>query len=146
MRVCSFNKPNDEGTRIGNYAVTKPLVPSFIFKTNQILLSISATDFSFIAEEHLTEIFRAFAEHKVKINLTQNSAISFSICSDNDEFKIPGLIAELKKDFKVLYNDGLRLVTIRHYEPSTIDALTKDKTIIVEQRSRHTAQVILKED
>jgi aspartate kinase len=146
LRVRSFNKPKEEGTRIGNYEVTKPLVPSFIFKTNQILLSISATDFSFIAEDHLSQIFTAFAKHKVKMNLSQNSAISFSACSDNDEFKMPGLIADLKKDFKVLYNDKLRLVTIRHYNENTIDSLTKGKEILIEQRSRHTAQVVLKED
>jgi aspartate kinase len=146
LQVRSFNKPKEEGTRIGDFAETKPLVPSFIFKTNQILLSISATDFSFIAEEHLSEIFKAFAKHKVKINLMQTSAISFSVCSDNDEFKMPGLITDLKEGFKVLYNDKLRLVTVRHYNEDTIDALTKNKEILVEQRSRHTAQVILKED
>jgi aspartate kinase len=146
LRVRSFTKPKEEGTRIGNYSETKPLVPSFIFKSNQILLSISATDFSFIAEDHLSKIFKAFAEHKVKMNLSQNSAISFSACSDNDEFKMPGLVEELKKDFKVLYNDKLRLVTVRHYNEDTIDSLTKDKTILIEQRSRNTAQVILKED
>jgi aspartate kinase len=109
-------------------------------------LSISATDFSFIAEEHLSEIFGLFAKHKVKINLMQTSAISFSICVDNDSFKIPSLIEDLKKGFKILYNENLRLVTVRHYQPSTIDALTNGKTILLEQRSRHTAQVVLKED
>jgi aspartate kinase len=146
LRVRSFNKPKEEGTRIGNYEETKPLVPSFIFKTNQILLSISATDFSFIAEDHLSQIFTAFAKHKVKMNLSQNSAISFSVCSDNDEFKMPGLIADLKKEFKVLYNDKLRLVTVRHYNENTLDSLTKGREILIEQRSRHTAQVVLKED
>ncbi len=146
LRVRSFTKPKEEGTRIANYSETKPLVPSFIFKTDQILLSISATDFSFIAEDHLSQIFKLFAEHKVKMNLTQNSAISFSACSDNDEFKMPGLIADLKKDFKVLYNDKLRLVTVRHYNEGTIDSLTKEKTVLIEQRTRHTAQIVLKED
>ena len=75
----------------------------------------------------------------------QNSAISFSVCADNDAFKIPGLIDELHKDFKVLYNDNLRLVTVRHYYQSTIDKLTKDKTILLEQRSRHTAQLVMRE-
>jgi aspartate kinase len=146
LRVCSFNFPGEKGTTIGNYEETNPLVPSFIFKTDQILLSISATDFSFIAEEHLSEIFGLFAKHKVKINLMQTSAISFSICVDNDSFKIPSLIEDLKKGFKILYNENLRLVTVRHYQPSTIDALTNGKTILLEQRSRHTAQVVLKED
>ncbi|MCX6274861.1 MAG: aspartate kinase [Bacteroidetes bacterium] len=145
LRVRSFLAPKEIGTSIGNYTSTKPLVPCFIFKANQILLSISAKDFSFVAEDALSKIFKTFADHKVKINLMQNSAISFSVCADNDPFKIPGLIDELHKDFKVLYNDNLRLVTVRHYYQSTIDKLTKDKTILLEQRSRHTAQVVMKE-
>ncbi len=146
LRVRSFLNPKENGTSVGNYSNTKPLVPCFIFKTNQILLSISAKDFSFVAEDALSKIFKTFADHKVKINLMQNSAISFSVCADNDEFKIPALIEELHKDFKVLYNDNLRLVTVRHYFPSTIDTLTKEKTILLEQRSRHTAQLVMKED
>ena len=146
LRVRSFIAPNEKGTSIWNYKETKPLVPSFIFKTNQILISISAKDFSFIAEESLSKIFLLFVEQSVKINLMQNSAISFSVCMDNDPFKIPGLIEELRKDFKVLYNDGLKLITVRHYYPSTLDTLTKDKTILLEQRSRHTAQIVLKQD
>ena len=145
LRVRSFLAPNEKGTSIWHYKETKPLVPSFIFKTNQILISISAKDFSFIAEESLSKIFRLFAEHKVKINLMQNSAISFSVCVDHDPFKIPDLIEELHNEFKVLYNDGLKLVTVRHYYPSTLESLTKDKTILLEQRSRNTAQVVLKE-
>jgi aspartate kinase len=146
LRVRSFLAPKENGTSVGNYALTKPLVPCFIFKTNQILLSISAKDFSFVAEDALSKIFKAFADHKVKINLMQNSAISFSVCADNDSFKIPPLMEDLNKIFKVLYNDDLRLVTVRHYYPSTIDQLTKDKTILIEQRSRHTAQVVMREN
>jgi aspartate kinase len=146
LRVRSFLAPRESGTSVGNYTSTKPLVPCFIFKTSQILLSISAKDFSFIAEEAMSKIFKSFADHKVKINLMQNSAISFSVCADNDEFKMPPLIDELHKDFKVLYNANLRLVTVRHYYPSTIDKLTKDKTILLEQRSRHTAQLVMKEE
>ncbi len=146
LRVCSFLSPKEKGTSIWNHKETKPLVPSFIFKTNQILVSISAKDFSFIAEESLSKIFTLLAEHKVKINLMQNSAISFSVCVDNDPFKIPSLISDLQKDFKVLYNDGLKLITVRHYYPSTLEALVKDKNILLEQRSRHTAQIVLKEE
>ena len=145
LRVRSFLAPAESGTSVGNYTTTKPLVPCFIFKTNQILLSISAKDFSFVAEDALSKIFKTFADHKVKINLMQNSAISFSVCADNDAFKMPELIDELHKDFKVLYNDNLRLVTVRHYYQSTIDKLTKDKTILLEQRSRHTAQLVMRE-
>ena len=75
----------------------------------------------------------------------QNSAISFSVCTDNDRFKIPALLNELKKKFKVLYNDGLRLATVRHYYPATIEKLTEGKTILIEQQSRHTAQFVMRE-
>ncbi len=145
LRVCSFKSPQDKGTSIGDYHATKPLVPCFIYKFNQILFSISSKDFAFIAEESLSKIFGLFAAHGIKINLMQNSAVSFSVCVDNDPFKIPGLIEELKKDFRLLYNENLKLVTVRHYFASTMDALTKGKTILLEQRSRQTAQVILKE-
>jgi aspartate kinase len=145
MRVCSFVSPKEKGTVIGNFSETKPKVPCFIFKTNQILVSISAEDFSFIAEGNLSEIFSVFSKHTVKVNLMQNSAISFSVCIDNDRFKIPALLNDLKKKFKVLYNDGLRLVTVRHYFPSTIEKLTEGKTILVEQLSRHTAQLVIRD-
>ncbi len=146
LQVRSFLTPDEKGTTVGSFHQTKPLVPCFIFKPNQILFSISAPDFSFIAEESLSKIFRLFAEHNVKMNLMQNSAISFSVCVDNDPYKIPPLIEELHKEFKMLFNDGLKLITIRHYSPSIIDAMTKGQNILIEQRSRHTAQLVLKEE
>lgn len=145
LHVKSFINPDAPGTIIERDALTKPLVPSFIFESNQVLISISAKDFSFIAEENLSSIFGLFAKHKIKINLMQNSAISFSVCVDNDELKIPTLIDELKKDFKILYNENLQLYTIRHYYPSTIEKLSEGKEILLEQRSRHTAQLVMRE-
>ena len=145
LRVCSFKEPTEKGTAIGNYTGTKPLVPCFIYKFEQILFSISSKDFSFIAEEGMSRIFSLFAEHRIKINLMQNSALSFSICVDNDPFKIPQLKEVLQKEFHILYNDHLKLVTIRHYFASTIDEVIKGKTILLEQRSRHTAQIVMKE-
>jgi len=146
LQVRSFLSPKEKGTIVGNFNQTKPLTPCFIFKTNQILFSVSAKDFSFISEESMSKIFRLFADHNVKINLMQNSAISFSICADNDPYRVSPLMEDLQMQFKVLYNDGLKLITVRHYLPSTIDALIKDKNILIEQRSRHTAQLVLKED
>ncbi len=145
LRVCSFIAPTEKGTSIGNYTGTKPLVPCFIYKFDQILFSISSKDFSFIAEEGMSRIFSLFAEHRIKINLMQNSALSFSICVDNDPFKIPQLKEVLQKEFHILFNDHLKLVTIRHYFASTIDEVIKGKTILLEQRSRHTAQIVMKE-
>lgn len=142
LHVKSFVNPDFPGTQIGKDFQTKPLIPSFIFKDNQMLISISAKDFSFIAEENLSGIFGLFAELGVKIHLMQNSAISFSVCIDNDPFKAPKLIQELMKDYKVLYNENLQLYTVRHYYPSTIEMLTTGKEILLEQRSRHTAQFV----
>ncbi|MBL0341493.1 MAG: aspartate kinase [Bacteroidetes bacterium] len=142
LHVKSFINPDFPGTQIGKDFQTKPLIPSFIFKDNQLLISISAKDFSFIAEENLSGIFGLFASIGVKINLMQNSAISFSVCIDNNPFKAPKLIEALKKDYKILYNENLQLYTVRHYYPSTIEMLTAGKEVLLEQRSRHTAQFV----
>lgn len=144
LYVKSFVKPAAKGTLIGKDIQTKPLVPSFIFKRGQVLISISAKDFSFIAEESLSTIFSLFAEAHVKMNLMQNSAISFSVCVDDDKHKLPRLIDELKKHFRVKYNSDLQLYTIRHYFPSTIETLAHGREVLLEQRSRHTAQLILR--
>lgn len=145
LYVKSFLKPEANGTAIRTNVQTKPLIPSYIFKNNQVLISIAAKDFSFIAEDNLSRIFALFAGHGVKINLMQNSAISFSVCVDNDSFKIPALIEALQKDYKIRYNEDLMLYTIRHYYQNTIDAITSGKEILLEQRSRNTAQFVLRE-
>lgn len=145
LYVKSFIHPEQTGTMIGKDVQTKPLIPSFIFKDNQMLLSISAKDFSFIAEESLSKIFGLFAKYGAKINLMQNSAISFSVCIDHDPQKTAPLIDELMIKYKVLYNSGLQLYTVRHYYPSTIEMLTTGKEVLLEQRSRHTAQFVTRE-
>ncbi|MDQ3051988.1 MAG: aspartate kinase [Bacteroidota bacterium] len=144
LHVKSFMNPDLPGTVIGKDLQTKPLIPSFIFKENQMLLSISAKDFSFIAEDNLSEIFGLFATLGIKINLMQNSAISFSVCIDNDKFKAPKLVEQLQQTYKVLYNENLQLFTVRHYYPSTVEMLTAGKEILLEQRSRHTAQFVVR--
>ena len=144
LHVKSFMNPELPGTVIGKDLQTKPLIPSFIFKENQLLVSISAKDFSFIAEDNLHEIFGLFANAGVKINLMQNSAISFSVCIDNDRHKAPELIGKLRESYKVLYNENLQLFTIRHYFSSTVEMLTAGKEILLEQRSRHTAQFVVR--
>lgn len=145
LYVKSFVNPEMSGTMIGKDVQTKPLIPSFIFKDNQLLLSIAAKDFSFIAEESLRDIFGSFAKSGVKINLMQNSAISFSVCIDNDKIKVPPLLDELKQHYKIRYNEDLQLFTVRHYYPSTLEMLTQGKEVLLEQRSRHTAQFVTRE-
>lgn len=145
LYVRSFANPQSKGTQIRRDTATRPKVPSFILKSGQILISISARDFSFIAEENLSELFSLFAKHKVKINLMQNSAISFTVCMDDDPNKIPTLLEELKKNYTILFNVNLNLYTIRNYFLSTIEEFYKEKEVLLEQRSRNTAQLVVRE-
>jgi len=141
--VRSFLNHDEEGTVVRESGRKLP-IPSFIFKVNQVLISLQAKDFSFIAEDNLSSIFEVFYKHGVKIHMMQLSAINFSVCTDNDAQKIPGLLAELQNDFKVLYNDNLELCTIRYYDQSTLDRVSINKQILLEQKSRYTAQMVLK--
>ena len=144
LYVKSFVNPQENGTIINENTTKDSLIPSFIFKMNQVLISISAKDYSFIMEDNLSHIFGLFSEKGVKINLMQNSAISFSVCVDFDNQKTLPLIEDLKKDYKVLYNENLELVTIRHYDDKTIKRVTTNKQIIVEQKSRNTARFVMR--
>ena len=142
--VKSFLNPKDAGTEIQSSLENDTLIPSFIFKQNQILLSISPKDFSFIAEDNLSEIFEHFSKNGVKINLMQNSAISFSVCADNHTGRINKILKALSDSYSIKYNEGLELLTIRHYDDKTIQQLRADKEVLVEQKSRHTARFVMK--
>lgn len=143
LYVKSFLNPEEKGTVINEMQSPLP-IPCFIFKVNQVLISISPKDFSFIIEENLSAIFNLFAEKQVKVNVMQNSAISFSVSVDADERKLPDLITTLQKDYRVLYNENLELITIRYYDQATIDRVTIDKKILLEVKSRNTVQLVVK--
>lgn len=143
LYVKSFIHPEEKGTVINELQSPLP-IPCFIFKVNQVLISISPKDFSFIIEENLRDIFNLFAEKQVKVNVMQNSAISFSISVDNDERKLPDLIQTLQKQYRVLYNDNLELITIRYYDQATIERVTIDKKVLLEVKSRNTVQLVVK--
>ncbi|RQO74562.1 aspartate kinase [Pedobacter sp. KBW06] len=144
LYVRSFLHPEAEGTDITASENQLP-VPSFIFKVQQVLISIFPKDFSFIIEENLSDIFSLFHKHKVKINTMLNSAISFSVSIDEDPEKLQKLIEELSVHYKVKYNTGLELVTIRYYNQQTIDRVTVNKNILLEVKSRHTCQIVMKD-
>lgn len=144
LLVKSFLVPNQEGTRIDCCSKTKPLMPSYIFKDNQTLLSIFPKDFSFVVEENLSNIFALFVKYGIKMNLMQNSALSYSVCFDKiNEDLLKQLIDELSPNYLVKYNNNLRLITIRRYTEEAIQELIKEKKIIIEQRSRLTAQFLV---
>lgn len=143
LYIRSFITPESEGSSIGNYQVLKPETPLYIFKNNQILLSILPRDYSFIAEDNLQVIFGILNELGIRVNLMQNSALSFSICVDNNPQRIGVLIEHLKSMFRVRYNDNLQLITIRYYTQQVIDSIVAGRPILLEQRSRTTEQLIV---
>lgn len=141
--IRSFITPEAEGSSIGDYKTIVPETPLYIFKNNQILLSILPRDYSFIAEDNLQVIFGILSKIGIRVNLMQNSALSFSICIDNNPQLINPLIEELKSMFRVRYNENLQLITIRYYTQEVIDSIVANRPILLEQRSRTTEQLIV---
>jgi len=144
LLVKSFINPQGEGTVIQCFDAYDENLPVIILKKHQVLVSLFPKDLSFVIEDELSKIFRYLSDNKIKINLIQNSAISFSFCFDNTNNKVQQLIELLKEDYKVLYNDQLELLTIRHYTAEAIAEVTKGRKIYIEQRSRHTAHFVIK--
>jgi aspartate kinase len=140
--VKSFAEPDGEGTLIHNTDayIMKPVL---IIKKEQMLVSLTPRDFSFIVEDYLGRIFSLFFKFRIKVNLIQHSAISFTICMDNKGRNVQNLLAEMKADFRVLYNEDLELITIRHYTPEVIEKYTGGRKVLIEQRSRSTAMFAL---
>jgi aspartate kinase len=142
--VKSFLDPDSAGTRISNETETAH-IPCYIFKRNQVLLSIFPRDFSFIVEDRISHIFRVLSEHKLKVNLMQNSAISFSVCIDRDERRLEAARKELHETYKTLFNEDVSLYTIRYYDQESEKKVIGDRSRLLEQRSRHTLQVVTTE-
>lgn len=145
LYVKSFLDPHAEGTVIQASTENDHLVPSFIFKMDQILFSFTPKDFSFIVEENLSDIFNRLSKANAKINLMQNSALSFSILLDRSKTDIQKILDIFKDHYEVRYNEGLELVTIRHYDQATLERVTVDKEIILQQRTRQTARLVMKD-
>jgi aspartate kinase len=143
LLVKSFTSPDGAGTIIKENAVNVYKKPVIILKQNQVLMSVSAKDYSFVSETHLSEILGLFARNQVKVNLMQTSALSFSVCFDFNDIRFVKLVADLSKNFKVKYNSGLSLITLRHYASNSLKEFSNNKTILLEQISRNTIQMVL---
>jgi aspartate kinase len=144
LLVKPFTHPDAPGTVIKADVISKFERPVIIVKQNQVLLSIFTNDYSFISESHLSEIFGVFADHHIKVNLMQTSALSFTACIDYAAERFDKLLLALKELFKVKYNSELTLTTLRHYTDATLDELTAGRTVLMKQTNRNTAQVVLK--
>jgi len=143
LYVKSFVDPQLDGTKIHECKVNK-LPPLIVFKGNQCLISCKVTDYTFVDETQLTVIFRALTELNIKINVMQNSAISFSFCIDYRAEKVLKLIEMLSSHFEVYYNANLTLITIKNYDAKTSSEYRNMKGVILEQSSRSTLQVLVK--
>ncbi|WP_027137912.1 aspartate kinase [Gaetbulibacter saemankumensis] len=144
LLVKSFLNPDASGTRIGKNETLNPMMPCFIVKKNQVLISLSSLDFSYIVEENISEIFNLLHLYKMKVDLIQNSAISFSVCVDNIYNNLDELLLHLKAKFKVNCTENVSLYTIRHYTQNVIDKIEADKTVLLKQLTQETIQIVSK--
>jgi aspartate kinase len=145
LYVKSFINPLLPGTSVSKGEDLEPKTSCFIVKKNQLLLSLSSIDFSFIMEENISEIFALFHQFKMKVSLIQNSAISFSVCMEDKFNNFKEMKALLAKKFKVSYNENVSLYTIRHFTKEAAEMVEKDKVVLLKQSSRETMQVVTKE-
>ena len=140
--VKSFLNPENAGTMVGKGVPLEPNIPCFIVKKNQVLISLSSLDFSYIVEENISEIFSLLHLYKMKVDVIQNSAISFSVCVDNIYNNLDKLLHHLKAKFSVTCHDDVGLYTIRHYNENAINQLEQGKTILLKQLTQGTVQIV----
>ena len=140
--VKSFISPEKAGTKIG-ISTENQLLESYILKENQVLMRISTRDFSFIAEGHISFIFRELAKRNIKVSLMQNSAISLALCLEDKFNNIDELEAELEQDFNTEIVKNVSLFTIRNARLENLDKLYEGKNVLLEQITKTTVQMII---
>ena len=145
LYVKSFLNPTAPGTCVGKGSTRDPAMSSFILKKNQVLISLSSLDFSFMVEDNIGDVFKWLHEYKMKVNLIQNSAIGFSVCVDNKFNNLEPLLAKLREKFSVKWNENVTLYTIRHFNPLEVKALIENKQVLLKQETQETVQLITKE-
>jgi aspartate kinase len=141
--VRSFKNLNSPGTKVSEGVTLEPTIPCFIVKKNQVLVSISSLDFSFIVEENISDIFKLFHKYQLKVNLIQNSAISFSVCVDNNLNHFDLFYNEIKNMYKVSFVKNVDLFTVRHFTENSLEVIYKLGTSLVTQINKNTAQIII---
>ncbi len=143
LYVKSFVNPENEGTTVTRGVNLLPEIPCFIVKKNQILLSISSLDFSFIVEQNISEIFELLHNFDMKVSLIQNSAISFSVCMDDKFNQFESLYNTLTSKFKIEYYKGVSLYTIRHFNSKAIKEIEYNSKILLKQSTKETIQMVV---
>ena len=144
LYVKSFINPNDEGTKVSKGVAIDPHVPCFIVKNDLALIRLSSLDFSFIIEKNISDIFAMLHKHKMKVDLIQNSAISFSVCVFDKFNKMEELLHELRGRFQVDHTADVSLYTIRHFQSESADFLLRKHELLLEQRTQETMQLVMR--
>ncbi len=144
LYVKSFLNPKNEGTTVGKNLTLNPKVPCYILKNNQVLISLSSLDFSYIVEDNISHIFSLLHDYKMKVSMIQNSAISFSVCIENNYDNLERLLLHLKAKYKVSSHKGVKLYTIRHYNQQSIHDMESEKEILLKQITPEIVQIITK--
>ncbi len=144
LRVKSFISPHDDGTIISGLS-EENYPPIVVLESEQTLLHISTRDFSFVAEHHLSKLFALFAEHRIKVNMMRNTAISFTVCVTHRTERLKNLIQKLDEEFTVDKNEDLELITVRYYNIEIIEKLKQGKIVLMEERIKNTLQMVVKE-
>ncbi len=142
LYVNSFLEPEKEGTIIGAEEKVKYQMPVFIRKQNQALISLRSRTPEFIAETHISHIFKELVDMQISVQLAQMSAASFTLCIDRKEEVFDQFITLLQKNYEVRFNDNVEIVTIRNYTPESLEKITNDHEILIEQKTRRTAQIV----
>jgi aspartate kinase len=144
LYVKSFIDPSGEGTYISD-EVEDLYPPMVAIESNQAVLNISTRDFSFVAEHHMRYLFSEIADQRIQVNLMQNTAISFSICVNDVDDKVDDFAKAIEKDFKVMIERGLQLISVRHYHQDVLENLKRGKIVILEERIGKTVQMVVKD-
>lgn len=142
--VRSFIDITKKGTSVSKGAVLEPFVPCFIVKKNQILISISALDFSFMVEYNISDIFKLLHEFQLKVNMIQNSAISFSVCVDDNFNNFEKFLEELKSKYLVSFDSDLTLYTVRHFDEQALNKIEDNREVLLKQLNKETVQIVVK--
>ena len=144
LYVRSFLDPGEQGTVIKSDATLKKILPVFIKKEDQILISILPKDFSFVIGDNLSRIFHSFMVHGIKVNLVEASAVSLDVCVDDERPKVDTLITDLKTEFSAVYNENVEMLSVRHYTSESIARITSGREILLEQRTRSTVRFVVR--
>ncbi|HLN20004.1 MAG TPA: aspartate kinase [Bacteroidales bacterium] len=145
LHVRSFIFPGHAGTVIKSDPEIRKVIPHFIKKEKQILVSILPNDFSFVMGDNLSMIFRYFSDRGIKVNIVEASAVSINVCVNDEREKVNAFIEDLKNEFTIIYNENVEMLTIRHYTEEAIAKITTGREVLLEQRTRSTIRFVVRE-